>query len=421
MNSRSFPRRRLAAAICGILLASALGAATSPPTLQSAQEAIDRGDLAQAAEIYEAIGSGGESIEAEIGMVRTALQRGEFRKAVSDANHTASENLESTEAAAILAYLLDRTGRTEQALSSLQKLESQRPQEWIAFAAHAEILIDRLDPRQALTIVDAALENQKPSKPPELLRLAARARSAMAVEEEEWGKARRRASPRQSTWIAVSSEVLPIAPGDIAAAGNGVVIDEGKAVLTDASLFNASRGKAWVRNGVGQVRSAAIERVDGEPQNMVRLRLDQPFPVVAATQVAGPESTRFCFVFAFGAPGNPDPAFPAITPGMVVRADTGIGGLMQITSALGAGHNGAAVFDPRGRLLGMAIAPGNRVLAGKEDVRKALGNSSVAFRVDRLLSAAKVPPATGPQPPMPSVEELYEKLAPAVVQVIALK
>ena len=87
-----------------------------------------------------------------MGIIRAALQDGEFRKAVAHANQTAGEHPDSTDAAAMLAFLLDRSGRTEQALSSLQALERQRPQDWMAVAAHAEILIDRLDPRQALAL-----------------------------------------------------------------------------------------------------------------------------------------------------------------------------------------------------------------------------------------------------------------------------
>lgn len=117
MNSRSssLARRRLAAAVFGILLASAPHASPAPPTLQSAQEALARGDVAKAAEIYGIVMAGGESSEAELGIVRTALQAGEFREAVAYANEFAAEPLDSTEAAARLAFILDRSGRTEPA------------------------------------------------------------------------------------------------------------------------------------------------------------------------------------------------------------------------------------------------------------------------------------------------------------------
>jgi len=118
-SSSSLGKSLLAAAFGSILIAANAGAAT----LQSAQDALSKGETATAARIYDDLSREGESLAAELGIIRAALQDGEFRKAVAHANQTAGEHPDSTDAAAMLAFLLDRSGRTEQALSSLQVLE----------------------------------------------------------------------------------------------------------------------------------------------------------------------------------------------------------------------------------------------------------------------------------------------------------
>jgi len=333
--------------------------------------------------------------------VRASLQAGEFRKAMSFANLTAGEHPESAEAQALLAFLNDRTGRTEQALAALKTLEVARPNEWSPVAIHAEILTDRFAPDQAHAPVQS-WSTRRPTAP-----TVDRARVA--------------------AWLATSFQALPVGNHRIVGAGNGVVIDDGKTVLTYAPVVPARATDVLVRNGVGRVVRARLDRANA-PGDVIRLRLSEPYPATAsvpANQVSSPEGVRFCFAFGFSTPRSPEPAYPAIAPGLVSRADTGIGGLMQITSALGADQNGTPIFDARGKLIGLALSTGDHQIAGK-DVRKNLGNGAFALRVDETLTgvprkmATKLTPP-GKQPPMPAVEELFERLAPAIVQIVAIE
>lgn len=395
-------RRRLAplaAALISSAVSSTLFGAT--PSLEAAAQALRDGDAARAATLYEGLAQRGESLEAELGLVRASLQAGEFRKALSFANLTAGEHPESAEAQALLAFLNDRTGRTEQALATLKTLESARPNEWSPVAIHAEILTDRYAPDQARTLLQT---------------WSARHPTAPAIDRA-----------RMASWLATSFQTLPIDKHRIVGAGNGVVIDGGKTVLTYAPVVPAKATDVLVRNGLGRVTRAHVDRASAS-NDLIRLRLAEPFPAsssVPLDQVSSPEGVRFCFAFGFSTPRSPEAAYPAIAPGLVVRADTGVGGLMQITSALGPDQNGAPIFDARGRLIGLALGTGDHQIAG-QDVRKNLGTGAFALRVSETLTgtarnvATKLTPP-GKQPPMPAVEELFERLAPAVVQIVAIE
>jgi hypothetical protein len=109
---------------------------------------------------------------------------------------------------------------------------------------------------------------------------------------------------------------------------------------------------------------------------------------VPLDQVSSPEGVRFCFAFGFSTPRSADAAYPAIAPGLVVRADTGVGGLMQVTSALGVDQNGAPIFDARGKLIGLALGIGGKHRIAAQDIRKNLGNGAFALCVDETRCAS---------------------------------
>ncbi len=111
---RTTVARSIRASIALALLASQVGAASdcTRVTRWCAARARLQGTAAKAAEIYEALTRQGESLEAEIGLVRASLQAGEFRKATSWATLVAGEHTDSVEAVALLAYLHDRAGYT---------------------------------------------------------------------------------------------------------------------------------------------------------------------------------------------------------------------------------------------------------------------------------------------------------------------
>lgn len=418
LRSRRDACKLLAAA--GLGLAAGRASFAQSDALAAAREALERGEAAVGLERYEALVRLGESLEAEVGLIRAAVRAGELRKAFAHANQTAGERPDATEPAALLAYLLDRTGRTEQALAALAELRAAHPADWLPVAAQAEVLIDRLVPDQAIAAIEQWQARNAAGGAPlpdELRRLLRRASAAAGNDSGAWGSA----LAARATWVAVGFDAFPSHDAEsIVAAGNGVVIDGGAAVLTYVRLAAGAK-RLWARNGVGEVREAFVEGSLGG-SDLVRLRLDRAYPArwsLAAADVVPPEGVHTCFALAFGAPHSGDAAYPAVTAGTVVLADAGIGGLLKITSRLGRGHDGAPVFDARGHLIGLGLASGGHTIAGRE-VRPALGPGGLALRVNRVLGDFAETSSNEPSGlRTPPIEELFERLSPAVVQIVA--
>jgi len=374
--------RSIRAAIALALLASQVGAETSAPvSLDAARRALAAGDAAKAATIYESLTRQGESLEAEIGLVRASLQAGEFRKAVSWATLTAGEHTDSSEAVALLAYLHDRAGYTELAIKTLKQLRTDRPNDPIAAAALATVLMDR---GGKVSAADEAASRQ---------------------------------------WPRPAFEAIPVNERRVLAAGNGVIVDGGQHVLTYSAVLPDSASAIYVRNGLGKVR-LAVREPGGATGPLVRLKITDPYPArwaIPKDQIASPDGARFCFAFGYSASGDPAGRYPAISPGVVFRADAGTGGLMQITGTLGAGHIGSPVFDPRGRLVGVSVGTG-AITIGGENLRSRVGAGQFAVRTVAAQAAGGGPPRpAGKMPPMPAVEELYERLVPAIVQIVSVQ
>ena len=356
--------------VLALLAVQSSSATPQAPSLDSARRALASGDGAGALALYEALTQQGENLEAEIGMVRAALLAGEFRKAMSWATLTAGEHKDSAEAVALLAYLHDRVGHTEQALADLKAL----PDSAVVAGARAEILSSRMG------------AGQKSSS---------------------------------GAWPRPAFERFPVSEERVISAGNGLIVEGGARVLTYAAVLPEGAATFYVRNGLGKLRRA--ERTPGDQKGeLVRLKLSDAYPSAWSfpeDQITVPDDTRFCFAFGYGAPRDLAGSYPAVAPGLVFRADAGIGGLMQVTSALGAGHGGAPVFDPRGKLIGIAVGSGDILIDGK-NLRGQVGKGSFALRLPGTSSPTRL---KGPQPPMPAIEELYEKLSPSVVQLIAVR
>ncbi len=145
-------------------------------------------------------------------MVRAALLAGEFRKAMSWATLTAGEHKESDEAVALLAYLHDRVGHTEQALADLKGL----PDSAIARGALAEILTTRGAPPQGV----------------------------------------------KGNWPRPAFERFPVSADRVISAGNGLIVDGGTRVLTYAAVLPKEASAFYVRNGLGRLRRG--ERTAGD-------------------------------------------------------------------------------------------------------------------------------------------------------------
>jgi S1-C subfamily serine protease len=440
-----------------------------------AHAALAKGQAQQAAEWYEKAAGMGESAEAEIGLVRAYLQSGEFRKAIAFGNLVAAEHPDVSETAALLAYLEDREGQTAPALSKLSEELKKRPDDVALFGAQTEILIDRMAIPQAVQQLDDWIGRNPPQG--DIYRLRARAALASGNREQlvNW---RRKAAlayeskgefeaakplriwlskvdgneqpasvatvplspagavkpiaennelPAVTRWPAHYMESFPLNTGNAMKSGNGFVIDQGRRVVTYASLISGSSGVVWVRNGLGKIRKSRVEKVLPD-QGLALLRLETPYVKewsLPNQAFSVPEGVRFCFVLGFPVTDALDTSYPILAPGVVVRPDAGIGGLMQITGSLGPENSGSAVFDGSGKFIGVTLGK-QEPLKGITHRDALLGKGTFAVRADALQKLvpnsvrsekkrAKIKAVKG----TPSVEELYEKLLPVVVTIVA--
>ena len=473
-------RNLLVLTSAGLIFAAQCLAETNPADEQinslilRAQAALAKGQAQLAAEWYEKAAGMRESAEAEIGQVRAYLQSGEFRKTIAFVNLVAAEHPDVSETAALLAYLEDREGQTAPALAKLSEELKKRPGDVALSGAQAEILLDRMAIPQAIKLLDDWIARNPPQG--DMYRLRARAalaagnrealvnwrgKAALAYEsngELEAAKPLRnwlakgdgiertpsvaevslppagsvagnKEAPAVTHWPAHYMESFPLNTGNTMKSGNGFVVDQGRRIVTYASLVSGARGDVLVRNGLGKVRKAKVETILPD-QGLALLHLAQPYAKAWSLPVQSlvvPEGVRFCFVFGFPLTDTLETGYPVLAPGVVVRPDAGVGGLMQITGSLGPENSGSPVLDASGRLIGISLGKQEPV-KGVTDRDSVLGKGHFAVRVEALQgllpkTALLAKKRTKPQPVSgnPSVEELYEKLQPAVVSIVVPK
>jgi S1-C subfamily serine protease/thioredoxin-like negative regulator of GroEL len=433
-----------------------------------AEIALARGDYPRANGLYyQANRAAGHAVAAELGQVRADLQAGEFGRAKAFATLFAGEHRNSPEALALHALLEDRTGQTERALAALRAARAKAPDDVALLGAYAEILIDRGGLREAVSALDAWIGRNRPRGDVYALRARAalaagdrdeglrwRARTALAYEGSgertravalyDWLS---RADPDGQIVTEVKSTAPPPAtesdepvllghdesawrgpylepfPGPVGATvntGSGFVIDAGHRVVTSAAVVKDTKDGIMIRNGLGYVRRAQVEWVTAEA-GLVVLRLTEPYRAawsIPPSQVAAPASGSLCFVIGYPLADSLDPVWPAVGPGLVFRLWVGEPGRIQITSALGTGSGGSPVFDATGRLIGIALSNPRDAAGGKP------GGGNFALSSSLLLStleaAGVITHANAqPGPSAATIEEVYERMLPAVVLVVA--
>lgn len=450
--------------------------ATTPETRQralilEAEAALGLGQAKRAAGLFEqAAGQFYESPEAEVGQIRAYFQEGDIQHAIAFGNIVAGEHPDSTEALGLLAWFEDRVGHTEQTLAKLRDARSKATDDIALLAGLAEVLIDRGFLSEAVQALDAWIARNPPSGVIYGLRAKAaiasadwdsalrwRVRSAHAYTAEgqlaqakavrDWlamtdptGQASREADAHtgqapvdsarpasRSQWHPAYGEAFSTPKGSALVAGNGLIVDQGRRVITHSRIVAKSNVDVQLRNGLGIVRTARVER-RFEQEGWAVLKLAKAYPAdwsLKPEWVAAPDGVKFCFVLGFPVADTLAASSPVIVPGVVFRADAGVAGLMQITSTLTRDHSGSPVFDPSGRLIGLALGKDDKVQT-VADRQAFLGKGGFAIRADslrRLLPITKKPPtqkaAMPAAPQSPSVEALYDRLRPTVVLVVA--
>jgi tetratricopeptide (TPR) repeat protein len=438
MRNKTRGRRSLASlTITATLAATALRAspqelpsASIPPVIRQmiehARRELTQGNPAAAADLFERAAEHGEYAEAEVGEVRARLWAGQFRHAVAISSVVAGEHPESAEAQALLGYIEDRTGYTAQALQRLRNERQTRPQEAAPVAAEAEVLVDRHSPREAIELIDQWVAEH--GVQPDLCRLRGRAVLVQNFEADppprssnpcEAPVAQPSATAGESRWSEATTSRFPATLGSLLTAGNGFITDEGRRVITLRRLIDSPSVSIWVRNARGELRRARLERQDEHTSPIATLSLSAPFAADQSLRHDGsaPRNAHgLCFALGFPAAMSTDAMLPVVTPCFAFDLHAA-DGTLNINIPLSAGERGSPVFDAEGRLVGLADPA-----AGSNPVGDArpIGKPKALTTVIRTTTGEDSPQRTAASQSQATIAmpELYERLAPAIVQVV---
>ena len=295
--------------------------------LARAEATLKRGDAPSALDDFERAAMMLHAPDAELGLIRAALQDGQYRRALGFAAHTAGGHLEAVEAAALYAWLLRIGGQNAQADRVLTEARARSPGDAVAGAVAAAF-------EAALPVASGVL-----LEPPH----------------------------RMAPWPVMQASQPPVPP-DARFVGGAVLLDDGDAAITPLAVLPASAdARLWVRNGLGQTSEAVLDRSNAalESAGVAVLRLKAMLapgghPAAAAREpFAGAPGYALQFAITGAA------AWPWLHQGFFggVDRDThgsvvGNAGRRRLGFATDAAAPGAAVLDAAGRLVGITLPPG---------------------------------------------------------------
>lgn len=344
-----------------------------PPCLSSprlcgqmaeAETLLSRGDAAGAALGFDRAALREHAVDIELGILRSQLQAGEFRRALAFASHTAGAHGSDAGGSALYVWLLHASGQAAFGQRLLAQARARLP-------------------------ADARLA--------ELQRLLADAPAAATA-----------------ALLEPPARLAPYASGAPVAAharlvAAGLLVDAGRAALVPADrLPGASR--LWVRDGLGRTAAAHVERSSGDATTTL-LRLEPPLAPSAALawetapRDAFPGSPAYATSYARRA--DDQPAWPWLQPGFLGGVDAS-GRHQQLGIEIGAAAlGGGPVFDSAGRLVGLA--------RGDAGARELVTIGRLRADFDAVLPA----PASAASAGRAAPDLLYERALQLTVQVLA--
>jgi hypothetical protein len=335
--------------------------ATVQQLVQTGEAALDSGDIEVARSAFDQAARMVHAPEVELGLVRTYMQAGEYRRALAFAAHAAGAHREQLPAgSALYAWLLQLGGHDRVASATLVAALQDAPQNAILQQAAAR------------------LADAWPSPTPILTELPWR------VAPYAWG-------------VNVPSAAQVI--------GSGVVMAGGRVVWVPARVLGATR-HVWVRNGLGQTVEAEVEPSLGT-KDLAQLRLLQalaPPAMTIAQRAPFGGSPGYTVEFA-PAPGNLA-AWPLLRAGFLGRVQVS-NEWRPLGIDVPFGPRGGPVFDAAGQLAGMAIldqAGQSRLLP----VTVFAGGAGEGGAQEGSVAS----------PARPQADEIYERALSAVVQII---
>ncbi|GAA4011800.1 hypothetical protein GCM10022212_01360 [Actimicrobium antarcticum] len=329
--------------------------------LKRGEAALALGKTDDAAQAFERAALILHASDAEMGLVRTTMQAGEYRRALVFAAHTAGAHLDEPEGAALYAWLLHLGGQRAIAARLLAETDAPVTRNPVVEATRRQL-------RAALPIASSQL-----MAPPT------------------------RFAPYASA---------PNLPATARVVGSGVLIDQGTRALVPMSAVPRS-ARVWLRNGVGITTRATVERYNAA-EGVAILRLASPLSRNTELAIApkDPFPGSVAYTAEYSPSGNANPAWPVMHVGFS-GATMGNGVQRHLGFDLPPGPRGGPVFDAAGRFIGIAIRG-----SGSQDqlVTASRLQQGAGTRLGRV----------NPAPPSPSmaIDQVYESALQLTVQVI---
>lgn len=342
--------------------------------MRLAEAALRQGAAARATELFERAASLEHASDIEVGLVRSLMQSGHYRRALAFAAHTAGAHARQTGGAALYAWLLAAGGHADFAKRVLDEAQRRVP---------SGELLDRLAQR-----LDARLSMEADARLPAWLAPAA-TRPATDVDAAGGGTG------------------IDVVPPELArVAATGVLVGDGRHVLASSAAI-PDGAALWVRDGLGGTVTASVDRrIDA--LGVVVLRLHQPLatgPALAMTERDAFPGTP-AHAVGYLAAGDARPAWPWLHSGFLGPVRPGQRA-RRLGIELRPGPRGGPVFDATGRFAGMTLAS-----AGEPDLL--VPASALRAEIGEVLGSATQPLDA----PRMALDEIYERALQVTVQVI---
>jgi hypothetical protein len=281
--------------------------------LANAEAALARSDIATAQQAFERAALIAHAADTEMGLVRTSMQAGQYRRALAFGAHTAGTHLDAVGGAALYAWLLQMGGQDAPAKRMLADALARSPDHPLLMATQKQLMSGHPLAQEALLQAPVRMAPYGPQ-----------------------------------TGLPRSARV----------AGSGVLFDQGKRVLVPLATLRSSH-RLWVRNGLGQLVMAQLEKKFAD-LNVATLKLSHALAMGAPLPLADKDAFAGSVGFAveYTPAPNATPQWPVLSTGFLGEPSAD-GKTRALGITLTAGPRGGPVFDQMGRFVGMALASGS--------------------------------------------------------------
>lgn len=351
--------------------------------LLRAESELAQGDTAAANETFDRAAMMLHAPDTEMGLVRTYMQAGQYRRALAFCAHTAGTHRESPSAGALYAWLLRAGGQGAFAERALNETLARAPQDPVSLE------------------VRRAFAQPRPLASEPLLQ-----------------------TPHRLAPQAVMAPGQAAVPDAARVVASGVLIRDGTlALVPNAAARAAASGMLWVRNGLGQTTRARIDQDSRalEALGVTLLRLDAALdpPPSQAVALREPFAGSPGFAVEYADANTAAPAWPWMSQGFFGALQAN-GGLRHLGIDLADGPHGGPVLDGQGRLVGIALPGAEEAVVLPASRWQDLPGIAKAGPPPPQPDAAKPAAPARPSAALPA-DQAYESGLRLALQVIALR